>query len=83
VVHIHRDADSLDRHLAVAGAEFPKFADLVDLQSIDIYGTPSATAIAGLRRKAELLGNASVTIRPRAVGFARLQQRKLPRSGSE
>jgi quinol monooxygenase YgiN len=72
VVHIHRDAASLDRHLAVAGPEFPKFADLVDLKSIDIYGTPSASAIDGLRRKAEMLGGARVTIHLRAVGFARL-----------
>lgn len=73
VIHIHADADSLDRHLAIAGPEFPKFADLVELQSIDVYGTPSDEAIAGLRRKAELLGGARVSIHPIAVGFARLR----------
>jgi hypothetical protein len=71
VIHIHDDADSLDRHLAVAGPEFPKFADLVELQSIDIYGAPSAAAIDCLRRKAELLGGARLSIHPIVAGFAR------------
>jgi quinol monooxygenase YgiN len=72
VVHIHRDAASLDRHLAIAGPQFPQFADLVELQSIDVYGTPSDEAMAALQRKADLLGNARVSIHPRAAGFARL-----------
>lgn len=75
VVHIHRDAASLDRHLAVAGPQFPKFADLVELRSIDVYGTPSEAAIAALRGKADLLGNARVSIHPLATGFARLSTR--------
>jgi quinol monooxygenase YgiN len=83
IVHIHRDAASLDRHLAVAGPEFPKFADLVQLQSIDVYGTPSDSALAGLRRKAELLGNARLTIHARATGFARLSALAMARAGSE
>jgi hypothetical protein len=83
IVHIHRDAASLDRHLAVAGPEFPKFADLVELQSIDVYGTPSDSALEGLQRKAELLGNACLTIHPRATGFARLSALAMARPGSE
>ena len=82
VVHIHRDAASLDRHMTVAGPQFPKFADLVDLQSIDVYGTPSDAAIAALRRKAEMLGDARVSIHPRAVGFARLAEGILVSPGS-
>ena len=82
VIHIHTDADSLDRHLAVAGPEFPKFADLVELQSIDVYGTPSDAAMAGLRGKAELLGGASVSVHPLAAGFARLRALSGTRSGS-
>lgn len=83
IVHIHRDAASLDRHLAIAGPEFPKFADLVELQSIDLYGTPSDSALAGLQRKAELLGNARLTVHPRAAGFARLSALAMARAGSE
>lgn len=82
VVHIHADAESLDRHLAIAGPEFPKFADLVELQSMDVYGTPSDAAIAGLQAKAELLGGARLSIHPRAAGFARLQSLSAVRPGS-
>jgi quinol monooxygenase YgiN len=83
VIHIHADADSLDRHLAVAGPEFPKFADLVELQSIDVYGAPSDAAIAGLRAKGELLGGASVSIHPKAAGFARLRALAAASTGRE
>lgn len=78
VVHIHRDAASLDRHLAVAGPQFSKFADLVELQSIDVYGTPSEAAIAALQAKAALLGDARVSVHPRATGFARLPALAAP-----
>jgi quinol monooxygenase YgiN len=82
VVHIHPDAASLDRHFAVAAAAFPRFATLVDLESIDVYGQPTQEAIAALRRKAELLGGARVTIHPQAVGFARVGAAEPARSGS-
>jgi hypothetical protein len=83
IVHIHRDAGSLDRHLAIAGPEFPKFADLVELQSIDVYGTPSESAVAGLKEKAALLGHARLSIHPRAAGFARLPGLAAARPRSE
>jgi quinol monooxygenase YgiN len=82
VIHIHADAESLDRHLAVAGPEFPKFADLVELQAIDVYGTPSDAAIAGLQRKAEMLGGARVLIHPTAAGFARVRALSAAQSRS-
>ena len=71
VVHVHRDADSLDFHFEVAREQFARFADLLELRSIGIYGTPSPVALAELRAKAELLGG-SVTIMPLHTGFARL-----------
>jgi quinol monooxygenase YgiN len=82
VIHIHADAESLDRHLAIAGPEFPKFAELVELQAIDVYGTPSDSAIAGLQRKAQLLGNARVSIHPTVAGFARLRSLAAAQSRS-
>lgn len=82
VIHIHPDAASLDRHFAVASASFPRFAALVDLESIDVYGMPSQEAIAGLRQKAKLLGGARVTIHPRAGGFSRIGPPEQARPGS-
>ena len=71
VVHVHSDAESLDRHMEVAGPRFAPFADLVTLQSIDIYGEPSAAALERARDKAQLLGGAQVTVHPFHGGFVR------------
>jgi quinol monooxygenase YgiN len=71
VTHIHRDAGSLDTHLAVAGPRFARFAELVRLLRVDIYGAPSESAVAGLRQKAALLGGAVVEVHPAEAGFIR------------
>jgi hypothetical protein len=41
VIHVHADPASLDHHMEVAGPRFGRFADLVTLRSIHIYGEPS------------------------------------------
>jgi quinol monooxygenase YgiN len=71
VTHVHRDAASLDRHFAVAGPRFARFADLVRLLRVDVYGAPSAAAVASLREKASLLGGATVHVHPLEAGFVR------------
>ena len=70
VVHVHADPSSLDDHLRIAGPRFAPFADLLTLESIDVYGTPSDEAIARLREKADLLGG-EVAIHPLHAGFIR------------
>ena len=71
VLQIHPDAASMERHMEVAGPVFAKFADLVVLRTIDIFGSPSEKVLDQLRRKAELLGTATVTVHDRQAGFAR------------
>ena len=71
VTHIHRDPDSLDTHLAVAGPRFARFAELVRLLRVDLYGAPSESALAGLRQKAAMLGGATVEVHPLEAGFIR------------
>ena len=71
VIHIHRDADSMELHAAVAGPMFPRFVDLVRLRRIDLYGSPSEAAVTALREKAEMLGGAVVEVHPLAAGFLR------------
>ena len=71
ITHVHRDPDSLERHLAVAGPLFARFADLVRLRRIDLYGSPSEAAVASLREKAALLGGATVEVHPLEAGFIR------------
>jgi hypothetical protein len=72
VVHVHADAASLDRHLEVGGPVFRRFADLLTLRSIHVFGEPSAKATELLRDKARTLGSGEVFIHRRQAGFSRL-----------
>jgi hypothetical protein len=48
VIHVHTGPGSLDRHLDVAAPRFERFAGLVTLRSIHIYGEPSEKAVGQL-----------------------------------
>jgi hypothetical protein len=72
VVQIHPDSASMERHLELAGPVFARFADLLVLRTVDVYGPPSEKVLEQLRSKARLLGTASVTVHERQAGFARV-----------
>jgi hypothetical protein len=71
VLQVHPDSASMERHMELAGPVFATFADLVVLRTIDIYGSPSEKVVEQLRRKAELLGTATITVHDHQAGFAR------------
>jgi hypothetical protein len=71
VVQIHPSSASLERHLTVAGPVFRRFADLLTLARVDVYGSPSEAALEQLRSKAQLLGNAPVAVHEFHAGFSR------------
>jgi hypothetical protein len=71
VVQIHPDSASLERHLTVAGPVFRRFAALVTLGRVDVYGEPSDAALEQIRKKAQLLGNAPVAVHELHAGFRR------------
>ena len=71
VIHVHADSASLDYHMEVAGPRFGRFAELVTLSSIHIYGEPSETALKQLHDKARLLGSGSVIVQDLLAGFSR------------
>src|SRR5215211_6110435 len=56
VMHLHADSASLDYHMDVAGPAFRRFAELLTLASIRVYGEPSDKALGQLHEKARLLG---------------------------
>jgi hypothetical protein len=56
----------------VAGPVFGEFAELLRLQSIDVYGSPTDEVVQELHEKARLLGNATVAVHPDAAGFVRV-----------
>jgi quinol monooxygenase YgiN len=72
VLQIHPDSVSMKRHMEVAGPVFARFADLLTLGTIDIYGVPSERVLEQLRKKAELLGTATVVVHDLQAGFVRL-----------
>jgi quinol monooxygenase YgiN len=71
VLQIHPNSESMERHMEIAGPVFARFADLLVLRTIDIYGSPSEKVVDQLRRKAELLGTATVAVHDRQAGFTR------------
>ena len=73
VVQVHPDATSLDRHMDVAGPRFARFADLLALSSIHIYGEPSREAMDQLRQKLDLLGSGAPIVQARHAGFSRFE----------
>jgi hypothetical protein len=72
VLQIHPASVSMERHMDVAGPVFARFADLLTLRTIDIYGSPSERVLEQLRTKAELLGTATVVVHDLQAGFVRL-----------
>ena len=73
VVQIHPDPASMERHMEVAREVFAPFADLLELRTVDVYGEPSAELIDQLRRKAEMLGTATIEVHELQAGFARME----------
>ena len=61
VVHVHPDSSSLEQLLGVIAPTLSPFRDLIELRSIDVYGSPSEAVLERLEAKAELLGG-TITI---------------------
>jgi hypothetical protein len=71
VIAIHPDSESLEFHMDEGNKEFRKFADLIELSSIEVYGDVSEGALDRLHRKAEMLGRGGVAVHELYAGFAR------------
>jgi hypothetical protein len=76
VVAVHPDSASLEFHMDVGGAEFRKFADLIDLLTIEVYGAISDDVLERLRQKARMLGDGTVTVHELYAGFARAERER-------
>ncbi len=71
VMHVHADSASLAEHMRVAGPEFPRFGELIELEAIEVYGRPNEELVDRLRAKASELGTGTVSIHERHRGFSR------------
>jgi quinol monooxygenase YgiN len=73
VIAIHPDSASLELHMEIAGPEFRKLRELVELTEIEVYGRPSERALVQLQEKARMLGTGGqVTVLASDAGFARV-----------
>jgi hypothetical protein len=75
VVAVHPDSASMEFHMEIGGPGFRKFADLIDLLRIDVYGAPTDRVLKQLQQKAMMLGNGTVAVHERHAGFARFGTR--------
>jgi hypothetical protein len=71
VVAVHPDSASLEFHMDVGGAEFRKFAHLIELLKIEVYGRVSDAVLERLHQKARMLGKATVEVHDFYAGFVR------------
>jgi hypothetical protein len=71
VVAVHPDSESLEFHMDMGAAEFRKFAELVDLLRIEVYGAVSDGVRERLHQKARMLGSGTVAVHELYAGFAR------------
>jgi quinol monooxygenase YgiN len=53
VIAIHPDSASLELHMEIAGPEFRKLRELVELTEIEVYGRPSGGRSSSSRRRRE------------------------------
>jgi hypothetical protein len=71
VVQVHPDSASMEFHMEKAALVFTRFADLVALERMDVYGRPSEHLMKLLQKKIELLGTATITVYDHHAGIAR------------
>jgi len=73
VVQIHPDSASVELHMKVAAPIFARFADLIKLSTMDVYGTPSPELLRQLEQKVRLLGGATIATHDLQAGFTRFR----------
>jgi hypothetical protein len=72
VLQIHPDAESAEFHMEIAAPVFKKFAGLLTLTALDVFGDASSALLAQLERKAEMLGGVPVVRHQNPIGFTRI-----------
>jgi hypothetical protein len=76
VVQVHPDSESIELHMKVAGPIFAKFARLLEMSRMEVYGTPGRALLEQLRKKARMLGlNETPSVHVMSAGFTRFGTR--------
>jgi hypothetical protein len=73
VVAVHPDSASLELHLQLGAPAFRTVGRFIDLRLIEVFGTPSETALGMLSEKARMLGrDARIVVYGLEAGFSRV-----------
>lgn len=71
VVQVHPDSASMEHHTKVGADQFRRFAGLLTMRRMEIYGEPSAELLQAMKGKAEMLGASAVAVHRLHAGFWR------------
>lgn len=71
VVQTHPDSASMELHMKVGAELFKRFAGLLTMRRMEIYGKPGADLLAAMRAKATMLGAGDVEVHDHHAGFSR------------
>ena len=69
-VAVHPDSASLEFHMDIGGERFARFAGLITLQAIDVFGPVSAAVVELLVGKARMLGTGTVRVHHMHAGYS-------------
>ncbi len=72
VVQVHPDSASMEFHTKAGADLFRRFAGLLTMRTMEIYGEPSAELLQAMQAKAEMLGARGVQVHNLHAGFSRL-----------
>ena len=73
VIAVHPDTASVELHMEVGGPAFRGFAELIEMEGIEVYGSTSGRMLDQLNEKVAMLGeHGRVVLGDLHAGFARV-----------
>ncbi|MFY9588585.1 MAG: antibiotic biosynthesis monooxygenase [Actinomycetota bacterium] len=71
VVQVHPDSASMEFHMHAGADLFKRFAGLLTMRAMQVYGEPSAALLEAMQAKATMLGAGAVEVHNPHAGFSR------------
>lgn len=75
VIQAHPDSASMEFHVKEGAELFKRFAGLLEMRTMDVYGEASAPLLDAMRAKAQMLGASGVGVHDPHAGFTRSSPR--------
>ncbi|MGH2784891.1 MAG: hypothetical protein ACRDJ1_06495 [Actinomycetota bacterium] len=72
VVQVHPDSASMEFHVKTGAELFKRFAGLLSMQAMHVYGEASAELRRAMQTKATMLGAGALEVHDLHAGFSRL-----------